>query len=232
AFKGMMDTGNNIMPGCGPDRHKNPDCFMGPLAGVIAQGYLSGTVPLSATTSQVFQTVVIPWLKSGSGGLVNWGNLSREPIQQLMIQAATDRYLADQPMTRGDMDSYGHVGAHTPTLVQALQPILRQPTTTTPNVTSAPAPAPPSIMQPGMVTPDIPVGGGGPAAYAPNPVYTGGGGQALPQYPPYVPGSAVNNGQPLLPSPPGSLMTPAKPGGLAALIPWGLVIAAGAAILS
>lgn len=132
AFKGMMDTGSNIVPGCGPDRHKNPDCLLGPMAAVIAQGYLSGAVPLSATTSQVFQTVVKPWLMSGAGGLVNGNTLAGEPIQMLMMQAAADRYLAGQAMTRGDMPAYGNAGAKTPTLVQALQSILQQPTTTTP----------------------------------------------------------------------------------------------------
>ena len=125
AFKGMLDTGNNIVPGCGPDRHKNPDCLLGPMAAVIAQGYLSGAVPLTATTQQVFDTAVRPWLQSGAGGLVNWGTLAGEPIQLKMMTAVTDRYLAGQAMTRGDMPSYGNQGAHTPTLVQVLQPILQ-----------------------------------------------------------------------------------------------------------
>ena len=148
AFKGMMDTGNNIVPGCGADRHKNPDCLLGPMAAVIAQGYLSQAVPLSANTSQVFNTVVKPWLMSGAGGLVNGAQLAKEPIQMLMMQAAADRYLAGQAMTRGDMPAYaGQGGAHTPTLVQALQPILQQPTTTTPNVTSATPAVPPTQIQ-------------------------------------------------------------------------------------
>ncbi len=134
AFKGMLDTGNNIVPGCGPDRHKNPDCLLGPMAGVIAQGYLSGAIPLTATTQQVFDTAVQPWLQSGAGGLVNWGTLAREPIQLSMMRAAADRYLAGQAMTRGDMPSYGNQGTHTPTLVAALQSMLNP---------SAPPVAPP-----------------------------------------------------------------------------------------
>lgn len=191
AFKGMMDTGNNIVPGCGPDRHKNPDCLLGPMAGVIAQGYLSGAVPLSATTQQVFNTAVLPWLQSGAGGLVNWANLAKEPIQQRMMMAATDRYLAGQAMTRGDMPSYGNAGAHTPSLVQALQPILQQPTTSTPGSGSPvyPTAPPPTAAQPtynyppggvapidtgggGMTAPPLPVPGGGTPYYSPP---TGGG---------------------------------------------------------
>jgi hypothetical protein len=232
AFKGMMDTGNNIVPGCGPDRHKNPDCLLGPMANVIAQAYLSRRVPLSATTRDVYAAAVQPWLQSGAGGLVNWSNLSKEPIQQSMMMAATDRYLAGQAMTRGDMASYSNQGAKTPTLVQALQPILQQPTTTNPQI-SAPAtqtqatPAQPSYNYPAGGVPGTaptqqtlpayptyaPSTGGGPTVtYAPS--------QTLPAYqPPPAPGTSV-------------VSSIAKPGGLAALIPWGLVIAAGAAIVS
>lgn len=135
AFKGMMDTGNNIVPGCGPDRHKNPDCLLGPLANVVAQAYLSGAVPLNATTEQVFAQVVIPWFQTGAGGLINWANLSREPTQLLMMKAATDRYLAGQAMTRGDMPSYQNQGAKTPSLVQVLQPILQTSSPPTPLAT-------------------------------------------------------------------------------------------------
>lgn len=183
AFKGMMDTGNNIVPGCGPDRHKNPDCLLGPMANVIAQGYLSGATPLSATTAQVFNTVVRPWLMSGAGGLVNGKQLATEPVQLLMMQAATDRYLAGQAMTRGDMPVYGGAGAHTPTLVQALQSILRQPTTSTPQAPPGPSTGPvylpanqPTIntqnpSYPAIDVPmSLPVAGGG-GGYAPAPYY-------------------------------------------------------------
>lgn len=127
-FKGMMDKGNNIFPGCGSDGHKNPDCFNQPLANVIVQGYVSGKVPLDAGTAEVYQTVVQPWLASGANGLVNWGNLQKEPTQQTMIMAAVDRYLAGMPITRADMVEYSPNGAspyvtqgfHTPSLVDAL----------------------------------------------------------------------------------------------------------------
>jgi hypothetical protein len=158
AFKGMLDTGNNIVPGCGPDRHKDPDCLLGPMANVIAQGYLSRAVPLSATTSDVYRIAVQPWLASGAGKLVNWANLAKEPTQQLMMQAAADRYLAGQAMTRGDMASYGNQGAHTVPLVQALQPILQQmaPTTNTP--TPAPVVTQPTsnYVQPISTAPQLP----------------------------------------------------------------------------
>lgn len=166
AFKGMLDTGNNIVPGCGPDRHKNPDCLLGPMAAVIAQGYLSGAIPLTATTQQVFDTAVRPWLQSGAGGLVNWGTLANEPIQVSMMRAAADRYLAGEAMTRGDMPSYGNQGAHTPTLVQVLQPILQQ--------AAAPVMTPTSG---GGTVPQIPYTG--PAQQVQTP-YTGPQQQALP----------------------------------------------------
>lgn len=132
AFKGMMDTGNNIVPGCGADRHKDPDCLLGPMAAVIANGYLTGAVPLSATLDQAFNASVLPWLQSGAGGLVNWGTLSGEPTQLKMMKAATDRYLAGEAMTRGDMPSYGNKGKNTPTLIQVLQPILQPAQSTAP----------------------------------------------------------------------------------------------------
>lgn len=233
AFKGMMDTGNNIVPGCGPDRHKNPDCLLGPMAQVIAQGYLKQIVPLSATTSQVFQYVVKPWLQSGAGGLVNWQTLAGEPTQLLMLQAATDRYLAGQAMTRGDMPAYsGQGGAHTPSLVQALQPMLQQPVTNQPQVTGVLQPVPPyaQVQQPGMQAPNIPVGGGGPtSAYNPGTMYApsggGGGGYPVPVAMPQVQGPRGQTGATGMPA-------QSAPGGLAAMIPWGLVIAAGAAVLS
>jgi len=153
AFKGMLDTGNNIVPGCGPDRHKNPDCLLGPMAGVIAQGYLNRTVPLTATTQQVYDAVVKPWLQSSAGGLVNWGVLNTEPIQQLMMKAAADRYLAGQAMTRGDMPTYSNQGAHTPTLLQVLQPMLTAMTTPAPVAAAPPIP----IASPYVAPPPVPI---------------------------------------------------------------------------
>lgn len=200
AFKGMMDTGNNIIPGCGADRHKSPDCFLGPMANVIAQGYLSKAVPLSATTADVFNIAVKPWLASGAGGMVNYTTLAKEPTQLLMMQAATDRYLAGQAMTRGDMASYGNVGAHTPSLLAALQPLIAQmtPTTTTPSAapaapaaqapapaagytqptSNAPAPAPDTGTYPPQQTLPAPIANL-PAQSGPAITYTGGGGPAV-----------------------------------------------------
>jgi hypothetical protein len=192
AFKGMMDTNNSAIPGCGADRHKNPDCLMSPLATVIAQGYLSGAVPLSAETAQVWQTVVLPWLRGGANGLVNWNVLQNGPHQLLMLQAATDRYLAGEAMTRADMPSYNGQGytLHTPTLVQALASILQQPTTSTPTVTGVIPNAPmPTISTPSpdtagpsaplvnpIVTPILnPTTTGGGASYPPSGPYGGGG---------------------------------------------------------
>jgi hypothetical protein len=251
AFKGMMDTGNNIVPGCGPDRHKNPDCLLGPMAGVIAQGYLSGAVPLTATTAQMFQTVVKPWLMSGAGGLVNGAALAAEPIQLLMMQAATDRYMAGQAMTRGDMPAYaGQGGAHTPTLLQALQPMLRAaaPMTTTPQVVQS---TPGDPLNPPATN------AGGPAFYRGNPpvvnVQDGTGGANPPIYPVAVsssmsPGTQGSTGYPTTYAPyppipsggpaigtqivPGQSAPMSAPGGLTANLPWGLILAAGVALLS
>jgi hypothetical protein len=110
AMKGAMDEGNNVWPKCGADRHKNPDCFFGPLAQVIRAAYVAGRVPVTASTQQVFQSIVMPWLQSGANGLVNWGVLSREPTQQLLIEAATDRYINGLPLTRADMSEYSGQG--------------------------------------------------------------------------------------------------------------------------
>jgi hypothetical protein len=229
AFKGMMDTGNNIVPGCGPDRHKNPDCLLGPMANVIAQGYLSGAVPLSATTSQVFNTVVWPWLMSGAGGLVNGRTLAAEPIQRLMMQAATDRYLAGQAMTRGDMPAYGNAGAHTPTLVQALQSILQQPTTSTPTVPPGSSaggpvyfpPAPPTvgIQNPPSVGADPTIPPLLPLNYSPSLPVAGGGGGVTYSAP--SGGPAVGYATP--PSQPGT-MTAAIGGGLPTWLTVGLAV--------
>jgi hypothetical protein len=241
AFKGMMDTGNNIVPGCGPDRHKNPDCLLGPMAAVIANGYLTRAVPLTATTAQMFQTVVLPWLMSGAGGLVNGANLARESVQLKMMQAATDRYMAGQAMTRGDMPSYGNQGAHTPTLLQALQPILAVPMTTTPQIIQATPGAP--ITQaatnaggPNFYTGNQPVvnvqdGTGGanpplyPVAISPQvtPINQGSTGYRS-TYPPYPPAPIPGTGKPLAQ---GQI-----PGGLTANLPWGLIVAAGVALMS
>lgn len=148
AFKGMMDEGNNAFPGCGADRHKDMDCFTSKLANAIVQGYLSKQVPISASTDQVFQAVVIPWLSGGAGGLVNWNNLSHEPgqpagntIQMQMVKQGVDRYLAGLPITRADMSSYTGMGynTHVPPLAQALQSLL-QPAVSAPVATAAAVP--------------------------------------------------------------------------------------------
>lgn len=247
AFKGMMDTGNNIVPGCGPDRHKNPDCLLGPMAAVIAQGYLSNTVPLTATTSQVFANVVKPWLLAGAGGLVNGAALAGESTQLLMMMAATDRYLAGQAMTRGDMPAYaGQGGAHTPSLVQALQPMLAQPMTTTPQMTQATVGAPayqsatnaggPAfyLNNPPLVNVQDATAGGAPSIYpvatSPTlmPQTTGATGYPSTYPPGYSPaGPAIGYNMP-----PGQTQPISSPGQQTATLPWGAIIAAGAALLT
>ena len=199
AFKGMMDTNGAVFPGCGPDRHKNPDCILGPLANAIAQGYLNQTVPLSATTAQVFNSVVVPWISSGAGGLIaNQTWLLTNPSAlpgRLMFQAATDKYLAGQAMTRGDMPAYQNTGAHTLPLVQALQPILQQPTTTTPMVPGAQPAVPPTSLPP--ATPYTPPPPNVDPLYNP----AGGGGVAvLPAIPTGMPPQINYNPPPYPPS--------------------------------
>ena len=146
AFKGMMDEGNNIIGGCGADRHKDPDCFIVPLINQVQQGFLSGRVPLSATTSQVYQQIVLPWLQSGGGSTgVHWNVLQGEQIQQLMIMSAVDRYLAGLPVSRYDMPSYKGQGYpasdHIVPLAQVVAPLLAQaqtPTTATSTASTIP----------------------------------------------------------------------------------------------
>jgi hypothetical protein len=164
AFKGMMDTNGTLFTCCGADRHKDPDQFMQPLAAAIVNGYMAGAVPLTATTAQVFNNILIPWIQGGASGLmtnastVNWllTNPNAAP-GRLMIQAAADKYLAGQAMTRGDMPAYGNQGLHTPTLVQALTPWLQAqtPTTNTPTTQTQPGVQP--AVTPGDVAP-VPVG--------------------------------------------------------------------------
>jgi hypothetical protein len=108
------------------------------MAKVIVSGYLKKTVPLSATTSQVYQSVVIPWLKSGAGGLFSYApfaaeNTANGNIQGLLVQGVVDRYLAGLPITRADMVEYDGQGYtdHEPALNVALAPLLQ--TTTAPS---------------------------------------------------------------------------------------------------
>jgi hypothetical protein len=225
AFKGMMDTNGALFPGCGPDRHKNPDCVMGPLAATIAQGYLNQTVPLTATTGQVFQAVVVPWISAGAGGLIknqNWllTNPSAQP-GRLMFQAATDKYLAGQAMTRGDMPAYGNQGAHTPTLVAALAPMLQQPTTSTPSVAGAAPAVPPSAQPPQTPLVIVPPNSGPPSVVSTSP--------ALPvpgsgYYPPPQSGPAVGSPpMPTLPTVQPGMPTPVAAGFGAGLPSWALL---------
>jgi hypothetical protein len=229
AFKGMMDTNGNLFTCCGPDRHKNPDQFLGPLAGVVAQGYLNQTVPLTATTSQVFQNVVVPWIKSGAGGLmtnsgtVNWLlTSSASQVGRLMIQGAVDKYLAGQALTRGDMPAYGNQGAHTPTLVQALAPMLQQPTTSTPSVAGAAPAVPPSSLPPQTPLVIVPPNSGPPSVVATSP--------ALPvpgsgYYPPPASGPAVGYSTPMptLPTVTPGMPAPVAAGFGAGLPSWALL---------
>src|SRR5271165_1389630 len=67
-LKGAMDEGNNIWPGGGPDGHKNPDAFYGPMCQQIIQGYMANAVQLTANASQVYAQLVVPWLSRGANG--------------------------------------------------------------------------------------------------------------------------------------------------------------------
>jgi hypothetical protein len=156
AMKGAMDEGNNVWPKCGPDRHKDPDCFYGPLAQVIREGYLTGRVPVTASTLQVWQSVVLPWLQSGADGLVNWQNLSHEPgqpvgntLQMLLIEGAVDRYVNGLPITRADMPEYQGQGYtdHQPPISSVLAQV---PATQT--VSSAVATQPSAIVPSQLVS--------------------------------------------------------------------------------
>ena len=158
AMKGAMDEGNNVWPGCGPDRHKNPDCFYGPLAQVIRAGYLNGTVPVTATTQAVWQSVVLPWLASGANGMVNWQNLSHEPgqpagntLQMLLIEAAVDRYVNGLPITRADMPEYQGQGYtdHEPSINAVLSQVAASPTASSALATQSSASVPASLVSQG-----------------------------------------------------------------------------------
>ncbi len=150
ALKGAMDEGNNVWPGCGADRHKNPDCFFGPMSQVILAGYTSGKVPVTANTATVFQTVVLPWLQSGSAG-VNWGTLAHEPTQQLLLEAATDRYINGMPIVRGDMQAYAGQGytTHEPAISTVLSQAQAAPTVSSAVATQPTAAVPSSIVSQG-----------------------------------------------------------------------------------
>lgn len=150
AMKGAMDKGSNVWPGCGAVGHKNPDCFYGPLASVIASGYLNRVVPLSASTADVMRAVVNPWLQSGANGLFRWGpyaaeNSANGNMQGLLVQGAVDRYLSGLPITRADMPEYLGQGyaQHQPLINTALAPLLQTTATpsTSPSVALAQAPS-------------------------------------------------------------------------------------------
>jgi hypothetical protein len=100
AFKGMLDEGNNIFAGGGADRHKNPDALAVPLEAQIKSGMK--TLGPNATTDQVYNQVIVPWMQTSASGL-NWSVLQNEPQQQLMIKSAVDRVLAGEPIVRAEM---------------------------------------------------------------------------------------------------------------------------------
>jgi hypothetical protein len=102
AFKGMLDEGNNIFAGGGKDRHKDPDALAKPLEQQV-QGAMAKLGP-NATTDQVYNQVIVPWMQSSGSGL-NWNVLKNEPQQQLMIKSAVDRVLAGEPIVRSEMQS-------------------------------------------------------------------------------------------------------------------------------
>lgn len=217
AMKGAMDKGNNVWPGCGADGYKNPDCFYAPLAHTIVSGYLAGKVPLSATTAQVYNTVVVPWLQSGAGGLFNWANYSKEATQNqaLLVQAAVDRYIGGLPITRANMPAYASQASNytawsTPQITVALASLLTPPkpvTTAAPVVQSgsgaavvaAPAKA---TVQPIVATPvPVVVKATAPAA-APNAPPAAAAAPAIPA------GSGYNYAGLVVPAPPGYTVNP------------------------
>lgn len=100
AFKGMLDEGNNIFAGGGKDRHKDPDALAKPLEAQVKAGMT--TLGPNATTDQVYNQVIVPWMQSNASGL-NWSVLKNEPQQQLMIKSAVDRVLAGEPIVRAEM---------------------------------------------------------------------------------------------------------------------------------
>jgi hypothetical protein len=102
AFKGMLDEGNNIFAGGGKDRHKDPDALAKPLEQQV-QGAMAKLGP-NATTDQVYNQVIVPWMQSSGSGL-NWNVLKNEPQQQLMIKSAVDRVLAGEPIVRSEMQA-------------------------------------------------------------------------------------------------------------------------------
>jgi hypothetical protein len=166
AYKGAMDEGNNIWPGCGSDGYKNPDCFYAPLAQAIISGYLNKVVPITAEPAQVWSAVVVPWLQSGAGGLFNWpaavaeANAQKLPYsqQELLIEAAMTRYLNGLPITRANMPAYAASGGastyaqwNTPSITTALASLLVPPPAPTPAPAAA-APAPTPVAAPVPVT--------------------------------------------------------------------------------
>jgi hypothetical protein len=102
AFTGMRDEGNNIFAGGGKDRHKDPDALAKPLEAQV-KGAMAKLGP-KATTDQVYNQVIVPWMQSSASGL-NWNVLQNEPTQQLMIKSAVDRVLAGEPIVRSEMQS-------------------------------------------------------------------------------------------------------------------------------
>lgn len=126
AFKGMTDENYNAFPGMGPNAHSDPDLLTKPMTQLIINAYTSRRIPLNASTQQVYNAIILPWLKTGAGGMVNWRVLGSEATQQqaLMIMSAVDRYLAGLPIVRADMIMYasdpGYRGDSMPTLTQAL----------------------------------------------------------------------------------------------------------------
>lgn len=114
AFKGMLDEGNNIFAGGGSDRHKDPDALAKPLEAQVKSA-MSKLGP-NATTDQVYNQAIVPWMQSTSSGL-DWNVLQNEPTQQAMIRSAVDRVLAGEPIVRSEMSSY----SPTPDLQQPVQ---------------------------------------------------------------------------------------------------------------
>lgn len=254
-MKGMMDENGKMIPGCGPNAHKNPDCLMQPLANAIIAGYVQGRVPLNANTDQVFANVVLPWLQGGGGGIV-WQVLSQLPVQQLMFKAATDRYLHGMPITRADMvepvykNDPGYNNFHTPSLVQGLVNAgvlqLQNPTAPasatnpvtgyTQPVASAPssAVAAPGYVQPGVGLPNQPgvsytASPGAPPSISSASIVTGGTSAPV-SSPVYSSGGGSVSLPAVAAGPTGAPVAAPASGGIANL-PWGLIAAIGGGLL-
>lgn len=146
AMKGMNDTNQGTI-------HMGHEDFAVKLANLIAQGYLQGAVPLTASPQQMWTNWVYPNLMQPNSGVQpdKWGQDARQKLVVAMI----DRYVAGLPITRYNMPAYAsqkstYTQWNVPNILTALAPILQpltQPAgagTTAAPKTASPVTAPPS----------------------------------------------------------------------------------------